>query len=53
MSSTCSQAILISGAAGGLGQALVAELARAGHRVFAGWHRSPCLPWRPGWKLWL
>jgi 3-oxoacyl-[acyl-carrier protein] reductase len=44
MSSTCSQAILISGAAGGLGQALVAELARAGHRVFAGWHRTPLTP---------
>ncbi len=48
MSSTCSQAILISGAAGGLGQALVAELARAGHRVFAGWHRTPLPPLAPG-----
>lgn len=44
MSSTCSQAILISGAAGGLGQALVAELARAGHRVFAGWHQTLLTP---------
>ena len=44
MSSTCSQAILISGAAGGLGQALVAVLARAGHRVFAGWHQTPLTP---------
>ena len=41
MSSVCSQAILISGAAGGLGQVLVAELARAGHRVLAGWHQAP------------
>lgn len=48
MSSTCWQAILISGAAGGLGQALVAELARAGHRVFAGWHRTPLPPLAPG-----
>lgn len=48
MSSVCSQAILISGAAGGLGQALVAELARAGHRVLAGWHRTPLPPLPPG-----
>jgi 3-oxoacyl-[acyl-carrier protein] reductase len=48
MSSTRSQAILISGAAGGLGQALVAELARAGHRVFAGWHQTPLSPLAPG-----
>lgn len=41
MSSGSSQGILISGAAGGLGQALVAELAGAGHRVLAGWHETP------------
>jgi 3-oxoacyl-[acyl-carrier protein] reductase len=41
MSSNSSQGILISGAAGGLGQALVAELAGAGHRVLAGWHETP------------
>ena len=38
------QTILVSGAAGGLGQALVAELARVGHRVLAGWHQSPLPP---------
>ena len=36
-----SQVVLVSGAAGGLGQSLVAELARSGHRVLAGWHRTP------------
>jgi 3-oxoacyl-[acyl-carrier protein] reductase len=41
MSSGSSQGILISGAAGGLGRALVAELARAGHRVLAGWYQTP------------
>lgn len=41
MSSNSSQGILISGAAGGLGQALVAELIGAGHRVLAGWHQTP------------
>lgn len=41
-----SQVILLSGAAGGLGQALVAELAGAGHRVLAGWHETP-LPTLP------
>jgi 3-oxoacyl-[acyl-carrier protein] reductase len=41
MSSNSSQGILISGAAGGLGQALVAELVGAGHRVLAGWHQTP------------
>lgn len=35
------QTILVSGAAGGLGQALVAELAGVGHRVLAGWHETP------------
>lgn len=39
-----SQVILLSGAAGGLGQALVAELAGAGHRVLAGWHETPLPP---------
>ena len=48
MSSGSSQGILISGAAGGLGQALVAELAGAGHRVLAGWHQTPLPAVLPG-----
>jgi len=48
MSSASSQGILISGAAGGLGQALVAELARAGHRVLAGSHQTPLPAVLPG-----
>jgi 3-oxoacyl-[acyl-carrier protein] reductase len=41
MNAVPSQVILISGAAGGLGRALVAELAGQGHRVLAGWYRTP------------
>jgi NAD(P)-dependent dehydrogenase (short-subunit alcohol dehydrogenase family) len=37
-------AVLVSGASGVLGQAIVRELAGAGHRVFAGVHRRP---WEP------
>jgi 3-oxoacyl-[acyl-carrier protein] reductase len=48
MNSEPSQVILISGAAGGLGRALVAELVGRGHRVVAGWHRSPLPPLPPG-----
>ncbi|MFM8878781.1 MAG: SDR family NAD(P)-dependent oxidoreductase [Verrucomicrobiota bacterium] len=44
MNPVASQVILISGAAGGLGQALVAELAGAGHRVLAGWHHASLPP---------
>jgi len=44
MNAVPSQVILISGAAGGLGRALVAELAGAGHRVLAGWHHTPLPP---------
>lgn len=44
MNPVSSQVILISGAAGGLGQALVAGLAGAGHRVLAGWHHTSLAP---------
>lgn len=37
-------AVLVSGASGVLGQAIVRELAGAGHRVFAGVHQRP---WEP------
>ena len=39
-----SQVALITGAAGGLGKALVSEFAAQGWRVAAGWHRSVILP---------
>ena len=41
--STSSHVVLITGAAGGLGQALVNEFAGQGWRVVAGHHRSPSL----------
>ena len=44
MNSFPSQVILISGAAGGLGRALVTELAGAGHQILAGWHQAPLPP---------
>jgi NAD(P)-dependent dehydrogenase (short-subunit alcohol dehydrogenase family) len=48
MNTVPSQVILISGAAGGLGRALVAELAAQEHRVLAGWYRTPLPPPPPG-----
>ncbi len=39
-----SRVALVTGAAGGLGQALVSELAAQGWRVAAGWHRSVIPP---------
>ena len=48
MNLTVPQTILVSGAAGGLGQALVAELAGVGHRVLAGWHETPLPALIPG-----
>lgn len=42
MSPPSSRVVLISGAAGGLGRALVAEFSAHGWRVAAGWHREPC-----------
>jgi 3-oxoacyl-[acyl-carrier protein] reductase len=48
MNPASSKVILISGAAGGLGRALVAELAGAGHRVLAGWHQTPVPGLLPG-----
>ena len=39
-----SRVALITGAAGGLGKALVSEFAAQGWRVAAGWHRSVILP---------
>jgi 3-oxoacyl-[acyl-carrier protein] reductase len=39
------ETVLITGAAGGLGRALVEAFLGAGHRVVAGWHSSPFPDW--------
>ncbi len=47
MSPTVSRVVLITGAAGGLGRALVEAFAQAGWRVAAGWHRKRPEPLGP------
>jgi 3-oxoacyl-[acyl-carrier protein] reductase len=41
MNSPAPRVVLVTGAAGGLGGALIAEFARQGWRVAAGWHQEP------------
>ncbi|RME90440.1 MAG: SDR family oxidoreductase [Verrucomicrobia bacterium] len=44
--------VVVTGAAGGLGMALVRAFAAAGHRVAAGWHRRSLEGWPGGvWAL--